>query len=126
MKLTLTLGQAVSVHGWLAARQWLTWGDVLASNKLHFKAFLAAGVAGRCVGEEAAHPPEWQVNSDNELPKDSPKDSPVGHNLPTKAIKEIGGLVADKLRARYGDDADIGKRDMIDLVLEGYNKEENK
>ena len=34
----------------------------------------------------------------------------MGHNLPTTAIKEIGGLVAEKLRAREGDDTDIDKR----------------
>ena len=34
----------------------------------------------------------------------------MGHDLPTTAIMEIGGLVADKLRARYGDEEDIGKR----------------
>ena len=69
------------------------WGDVLASDKLHFKALLAAGVAGRCVGEEAAHQTVWQVNSDNERPKDSPKKKilkDMGHDLPTTAIMEIG------------------------------------
>ena len=34
----------------------------------------------------------------------------MGNNLSTTAIKEIGGLVAEKLRAREGDDTDIDKR----------------
>lgn len=36
MKLPLTPGQAVTVHGWVRARQWLTWADVLVDAKLTF------------------------------------------------------------------------------------------
>ena len=37
MRISLTPGQAVSIHGWLRARQTLTWGDVLASETLNFE-----------------------------------------------------------------------------------------
>jgi hypothetical protein len=40
MRITLTAGQAVSVHGWWRARYALTWGDVLASEGLDFARLL--------------------------------------------------------------------------------------
>lgn len=36
MKITLTPGQAVTIHGWMRARQTLCWGDVLASDSVNF------------------------------------------------------------------------------------------
>jgi hypothetical protein len=41
MRISLTPGQAVSIHGWLRARQTLTWADVLALKPLTFQALLA-------------------------------------------------------------------------------------
>lgn len=40
MKIPLTPGQAVTVHGWVRARRCLTWGDVLANEALTFKFLL--------------------------------------------------------------------------------------
>jgi hypothetical protein len=37
MKIQLTPGQAVTVHGWIKARKILMWGDVLANDALTFK-----------------------------------------------------------------------------------------
>lgn len=37
MKISLTPGQAVTIHGWISARQILTWGDVLANEKINFE-----------------------------------------------------------------------------------------
>ena len=36
MKITITPGQAVTIHGWLKARESLTWGDILNNDKLTF------------------------------------------------------------------------------------------
>jgi hypothetical protein len=36
MKILLTPGQAVTAHGWARARRHLTWGDVLANERLTF------------------------------------------------------------------------------------------
>lgn len=36
MKIALTPGQAVTIHGWIRARQWLNWGDVLANGSFAF------------------------------------------------------------------------------------------
>jgi len=36
MKITLTPGQAVTIHGWVRARQTLSWGDVLATDGATF------------------------------------------------------------------------------------------
>jgi len=42
MRIPLTPGQAVSIHGWLRARETLTWGDVLASQQaLEFSKLLS-------------------------------------------------------------------------------------
>ena len=40
MRITLTAGQAVSIHGWWRARYWLAWGDVLANDALGFASLL--------------------------------------------------------------------------------------
>lgn len=36
MRILLTPGQAVTIHGWWRARQGLTWGDVLSDERLTF------------------------------------------------------------------------------------------
>lgn len=41
MRITLTAGQAVSIHGWMRARYSLTWGDVLANDRLNFAELLS-------------------------------------------------------------------------------------
>jgi hypothetical protein len=41
MRITLSPGQAVTIHGWLRARQTLTWGDVLANQELEFSKLLS-------------------------------------------------------------------------------------
>jgi hypothetical protein len=41
MRITITPGQAVTIHGWLRARQSLTWGDVLMNQELSFSRLLA-------------------------------------------------------------------------------------
>ena len=41
MKIILTPGQAVTIHGWLRARETLTWGDVLNKEGLTFSRLLA-------------------------------------------------------------------------------------
>lgn len=41
MRITLTAGQAVSIHGWMRARYSLTWGDVLINEGLGFSSLLA-------------------------------------------------------------------------------------
>ena len=40
MKIKLTPGQGVSIHGWMAARVTLSWGDVLARDDLDFSVLL--------------------------------------------------------------------------------------
>ena len=44
MKIPLTPGQAVTLHGWWRARQWLTWGDVLTKDTLTFSELLACNL----------------------------------------------------------------------------------
>ena len=36
-KIPLTAGQAVTVHGWIRARTCLSWGDVLADDRMTFR-----------------------------------------------------------------------------------------
>lgn len=36
MRIVLTPGQAILAHGWVRAREYLTWGDVLNNDKLTF------------------------------------------------------------------------------------------
>ena len=44
MRISLTPGQAVTIHGWLRARQTLTWGDVLALQGLDYSKLLTFNV----------------------------------------------------------------------------------
>ena len=41
MRIALTPGQAVSIHGWMRARQTLTWPDVLSLKDLTFQTLLS-------------------------------------------------------------------------------------
>ena len=41
MRIVLTPGQAVTIHGWWRARQGLTWGDVLSNERLNFVSLLS-------------------------------------------------------------------------------------
>jgi hypothetical protein len=41
MRISLTPGQAVTIHGWMRARQALTWGDVLSAPNLTFQTLLS-------------------------------------------------------------------------------------
>jgi hypothetical protein len=45
MKIALTPGQAVSIHGWWRARESLTWGDVLAKEELTFAKLLSYNIS---------------------------------------------------------------------------------
>ena len=45
MRITLTPGQAVTIHGWWRARQLLTWGDVLIADKLTFPVLLSFNIS---------------------------------------------------------------------------------
>ncbi len=45
MRISLTPGQAVSIHGWWRARQALTWGDVLTQDGLGFSKLLSFNLA---------------------------------------------------------------------------------
>ncbi len=45
MRISLTPGQAVSIHGWMRARQTLTWGDVLSLPGLTFQGLLSYNLA---------------------------------------------------------------------------------
>jgi hypothetical protein len=45
MRISLTPGQAVSIHGWVRARQALTWGDVLTNPALDFGKLLSFNLA---------------------------------------------------------------------------------
>ena len=45
MRIPLTPGQAVTIHGWLRARQALTWGDVLTHEELGFAKLLSFNLA---------------------------------------------------------------------------------
>jgi hypothetical protein len=41
MRITLTPGQAVTIHGWWRPRQWLSWGDVISYEDLGFSSLLS-------------------------------------------------------------------------------------
>ena len=45
MRISLTPGQAVTIHGWMRARQALTWGDVLTNEALDFGRLLSFNLA---------------------------------------------------------------------------------
>lgn len=59
MKIPLTAGQAVYIHGWTRARKHLTWGDVLTNERLTFKYLVQ-----ECrVGEQNLHTLQPDINA---------------------------------------------------------------
>lgn len=51
MRIPLTAGQAVTIHGWMNPKEYLTWNDVLANGQLTF-AYL---VGHTCIPKELLH-----------------------------------------------------------------------
>lgn len=45
MRISISPGQAVTIHGWLRARQALTWGDVLTQGHLTFQTLLSYNIS---------------------------------------------------------------------------------
>ena len=96
MRIPLTPGQAVSVHGWLAARQWLTWGDVLASDTLTFKSLLSFRLSEAQLHNLQPDIHAWIRNHKVQL-----EDAPSLLLWSTQPVKEMKADLADVVSARW-------------------------
>lgn len=133
MKITLTPGQAVTIHGWMRARQTLCWGDVLCTDGVDF-----AKLHGACKIPEAslhALQPDlhaW-IKNDRAVLRDCPTmRSWAAH--PTKDFKaDLSEMISmnwdvatlQKMAVTYEDFLEIGltpeNMQLFNLTLVGWS-----
>ena len=117
MRITLTPGQGVLAHGWVRAREHITWGDVLNSDKLTFS-YLADYVEISLYSLYQLQPDlqSWIKHHKARL-----EDCPRMAQWQAHPIRDFHADLADLVRMRW--DADEYKRmgitydDMKDLGL---------
>ena len=117
MRIPLTPGQAVSVHGWLAARQWLTWGDVLASDTLTFKSLLSFRLSEAQLHNLQPDIHAWIRNHKVQL-----EDAPSLLLWTPQPVKEMKADLADIDRARRQKKADLADRRQTSQTDEGRTR----
>jgi len=116
MKITLTPGQAVTVHGWWRARESLTWGDVLSNEYLTFKKLLEFNIKEQELFVLQPDLHSW-IKSGKIMLDDFPRLRLwSGH-----PIRDFKADLADMARMQWSVDTllrmDVGYQDLLDLGL---------
>jgi hypothetical protein len=97
MKITITPGQAVTIHGWMKARTVLTWGDVLNNDKLTF-AFLM----GTCrLTEHQLHMLQPDLQAWIKYKRAFLEDSPWMTVWDVNPIQDFKADLADLIRMKW-------------------------
>jgi len=100
MKIQITAGQAVSIHGWIRARRNLTWGDILADENMMFQ-----GLLGYNLTETQLHmlQPELEawIKAGRAKLMDCPRLSSLWGAHP---IKDFRADLADMVNMKWGSD----------------------
>jgi len=116
MKITLTPGQAVSVHGWWRARESLTWGDVLSNEQLSFKKLLDYNLREQDLFLLQPDIQSW-IKAGKITLDDFPRLKLWGGN----PIRDFKADLADMARMQWSVDTllrmDVGYQDLVDLGL---------
>ena len=97
MRIVLSPGQAVLAHGWVRAREYLTWGDVLNNDKLTF-AFMHTGLGISDITLHNLQPDlqSWIKNKKVEL-----EDCPKLGLWDAHPIKDFQADLADLIRMKW-------------------------
>jgi hypothetical protein len=104
MKIPLTPGQAVTVHGWLHPRVWLTWAEVLADPKLTF-----GYLHGTCkLAEHSLHLLQPDIAAWVKAGRVELADCPRLGPWDAHPVRDLRADLADLLRTGWGADT-LGK-----------------
>ena len=98
-KITLTPGQAVTIHGWIRARLSLTWGDVLANNEINLHVLL-----GYNITETSLHQLQPDLQAWIRSKKVRLEDMPRMTLWEPHPIKDLKADLADLARMRWPTD----------------------
>jgi hypothetical protein len=96
MRINLTAGQAVSIHGWLRARQVLTWGDVLVNETLTFSSLLSYNLS-----EQDLYVLQPDLQAWVRAGKASLQDCPRMRPWDAHPIKDFKADLSDIIRAEW-------------------------
>ena len=97
MRLRLTPGQAVFIHGWLAARQTLTWQDVLASSSITFQRLRAANIPIASLHQLQPDATQW-ITARKATLADCPE---MQTHWGCDAIRDFGADIADLMLTEW-------------------------
>ena len=97
MRIVLTAGQAVLAHGWIRAREFLTWGDVLNNEKLTF-VYLTGTLR---VSEFNLHNLQPDLQAWIKAGKASLEDCPQMTLWDAHPINDFGADLADLIRMQW-------------------------
>jgi hypothetical protein len=95
-KITLTPGQAVTIHGWVRARLSLTWGDVLANEEINLHVLL-----GYNITEASLHQLQPDLQAWIRSKKVRLEDMPRMTLWEPHPIKDLKADLADLARMRW-------------------------
>lgn len=99
MRIHLTPGQAVTIHGWWLARQGLTWGDVLSNDRLDFATLLSYKLT-----EQELYVLQPDLQAWIRAEKAELKDCPRMRPWDAHPIKDFKADLSDIIRAEWSAD----------------------
>lgn len=94
MRIELTDGQAVTIHGWLKARKSLVWSDVLGNPKVDFSTLLSYGLSEQTLYQLQPDLHAWINNRKAEL-----KDCPRMRLWEAHPVRDFKADLADIIRS---------------------------
>ncbi len=96
MRLKLTAGQAVYLHGWLEARRTLRWPDVLANQSLTFERMRLANVSALALHQLQPDIAAWTKHRRAQI-----EDCPQMEPWAAHPIKDFHADLADLIALRW-------------------------
>jgi len=116
MRITLTPGQAVSIHGWMGARLTLTWGDVLSKDTLTFGKLVSFNISEKSMYVLQPDLQAW-IRQDRAALADCPRM----RSWDAHPIKDFKADLADLVSMQWSHDVltkmGVGYDDLLGLGL---------
>lgn len=120
MRLRLTAGQAVFIHGWLAPKRSLTWADVETNQEMTLRRLLDARLPISALYQLQPDPAAW-IRSGSVVVADCPAMVPWGAH----PVRDFNAELADLVELRWPVDVmlavGLSYRDLVEIGLSFSN-----
>jgi hypothetical protein len=120
MRLKLTPGQAVYLHGWLSARRVLRWADILANPSLTFERMRSANLTAHSLHQLQPDVSAWTRYRRAQL-----EDCPAMEPWSAHPIKDFHADLADLIALRWTPELlvrmGVTYSDLVDIGLNPAN-----